>query len=252
MNNALRTARAGMLWSILAPLPMMAFPAPVRAETRCTVPDGLALRDIALPAARKAVQGDKQLIVLTFGGVRPAGADAETSGATYPARLGAELGAAMPQIKVTVTNEMPPGSTSLDVPAKLPALVEKTGARLVIWGPGVRDVGARVDPGAFFAAVNKGIDAIRAAGADVILLDTTFLPSPARMTSIEAYRAKLRAAASAKNVPLLRRHELMRRWSEDGTLNLAAHGQTEQELVARQLFACVARSLAAPISAAVR
>jgi hypothetical protein len=224
----------------------------VRAEAPCPIPDALALRDIALPAAKREVQVDRQLIVLTFGGIHPAGADAETSGATYPARLEAELRAALPGIDVTVKNEPPPGQTSADVPAVLADMIAKTGARLVIWGPGGRDVAARLDLDRFSDAVLGGIEAVRGAGADLILLDTTFVPSPARMALIEGYRQQLLAVATAHHVPVLRRHALMRLWSEDGTLNLAARGQAEQELVARHLFSCVARGLAGPIGAAVR
>lgn len=222
------------------------------AETPCAIPEGLALHDIALPAARQAVAEDHRLVVLTFGGVKPAGAEGETKGATYPARLEAALSAALPGIEVEVSNEAPPGKTSVDVPPVLPGLIAKHQARLVIWGPGGRDMMARVKPDAFLEAVNDGIDAVREAGADLILLDTTFVPSPARMAAIEAYRARLLSAAGENHVPVLRRHDLMRRWSEDGTLNLAARDPAERELVVRRLFSCVAQGLAAPIAAAVR
>jgi|HubBroStandDraft_1064217.scaffolds.fasta_scaffold36124_3 hypothetical protein len=224
----------------------------VRAETVCPIPDTLALHDISLPAAKREVEQNRQLIVLTFGGVSPAGADAETSGATYPARLEAELRAVLPGIDVMVKNEAPPGKTSADVPVVLSDLIAKTGARLVIWGPGGRDVAVRLDLDTFAEAVRDGISAVRGAGADLILLDTTFVPSPARMALIEGYRQTLLSVAMANNVPVLRRHALMRLWSEDGTINLAARDQTERELVTRHLFSCVARGLAVPIGAAVR
>ena len=221
-------------------------------ETPCPIPDGLALRDVSLPAAKKAVEADQPLVVLTFGGVRPAGADADTQGTTFPARLSADLTAALPQVKVSVENQPPPGQTSADVPAVLPGLIAKTGARLVIWGPGTRDVAAHLELGAFVAALTGGIDAVRRAGADLILLDTTFLPAPGRMAMVERYRQALLDAASANHVPLLRRHDMMRRWSEDGTLNMAARDPGEREAVARRLFSCVAQALARPIAAAVR
>lgn len=222
------------------------------AETPCAIPEGLALHDISLPAAKQAVAGDQRLVVLTFGGVHPAGVDAETRGTTYPARLEAALAADLPQVKVEVANEAPPGKTSADVPPVLADLIAKTGARLVIWGPGGRDVMARLDPVAFLAAVRAGIDAARHAGADLILLDTTFVPSPSRMAAIQVYREELLSVAAANNVPVLKRHDMMRRWSEDGTLNLAARDPAERELVVRHMFACVAQGLAAPIAAAVK
>jgi hypothetical protein len=225
---------------------------PLRAETPCPIPDAMALHDISLPAARHQVATEQRLVVLTFGGVRPAGADAEAKGATYPARLRATLSAALPEIPVSVINEMPPGQTSADVPAALAGMLARTGASLVIWGPGGRDLAARLNLDAFLAAVNGGIDATRHGGADLILLDTTFVPSPARMVQIEPYRDRLLEAATANHVPVLRRHGLMRLWSEDGTLNLAARDSAEQELVARHLFSCVAQGLAGAIAAAVR
>jgi hypothetical protein len=228
---------------------------PVRhaqAETSCPIPDGLALRDIALPAARQQATSDHRLVILTFGGVHPAGADTETRDTTFPGRLEAALGAALPGIEVTVKNEAPPGKTSADVAAALPELITKTGAKLVIWGPGGRDVMARIGIEVFRTSVNAGIEAVRGAGADLILLDTTFIPAPARMAAIEAYRDRLLAAAVANHVPMLRRHALMRLWSEDGTLDLAANDPAEREVIARHLFSCVAQGLAAPIAAAVR
>jgi acyl-CoA thioesterase-1 len=222
------------------------------AEAPCPIPDDIALHDISLPAAQREVAADQQLIVLTFGGVQPAGAEAESSGATWPARLNAALRAALPQIQVTVANRPPPGKSSADVPVMLADLIAQTGARLVIWGPGGRDVAAGVGLDNFGRAVQGGIDAVRGANADLILLDTTFVPSPARMALVEDYRQKLLSTAAANHVPLLRRHAMMRIWSEDGTLNLGARDQPEREQVVRHLFSCVAQALAPAIAAAVK
>jgi acyl-CoA thioesterase I len=247
-----RLARRVGAW-VVCSLILMAVAAPrVWADTPCPIPDAMALHDISLPAARHEVVTEQRLIVLTFGGVRPAGADAVGKGATWPARLQAALSAALPEIRVTVANEPAPGRTSADVPAALPGLLAKTGARLVIWGPGGRDVAAHLDPGVFQAAVNGGIEAVRHGGADLILLDTTFVPSPARMVQIEPFRDRLLEAARTGDVPVLRRHGLMRLWGEDGTLNLAARDPAEREAVVRHLFSCVAQGLAGAIAAAVR
>lgn len=225
---------------------------PAEPEPPCRIPDALALKDISLPAAKSAAATDKRLVVLTFGGVRPNGVVADLGNASFPARLSAELGAALPQIEVKVANEPPPGKTSSDVPAALPGLIAKTGAKLVIWGPGGRDMMARIDLGVFAEAIKGGIAAARDSGADLILMDTAFLPAPNRMEMIEPYRERVLSAAEADHVPLLRRHGLMLGWSQDGTLDLAVREPADRQLVAGRLFSCVAQSLAAPIAAAVR
>lgn len=222
------------------------------AETDCPLPDTLALRDITLPAAKEEVARDRRLTILTFGGVHSTEADPEALGMTYPGRLETALTAALPGIEVRVMNEPPPGNTAADVPAALPRLIANTGARLVIWGPGGRDVAAPLGLETFGNAVSGGIQAVRRGGADLILLDTTFVPSPTRMAAIEAYREKLLSVAAADHVPLFRRHAMMRQWSEDGTLNLAASDPAERDQVARRLFFCVAQGLAPPIARAVR
>lgn len=225
---------------------------PARADMPCATPDDLALRHISLPIARLAIEHDKTLVVLTLGGAHTAGEDMDSRSATYPALLETSLAAALSPAIVTVVNGAVSNATALDIPPKLPGLIEKTGARLVIWAPGGRDVALRLDPEEFRAAVAAGIAAARRAGADLILLDTTFVPSPTRMALIGPYRDRLRQAAADSRIPFLARHDMMLRWSKDGTLNLQAREPAEQVQVARQLFACVAQSLAVPIAAALR
>lgn len=224
----------------------------VWAGPACPIPDHLALHDLSLPAARTAVRSSHRLVILTLGGAHTAGTDAGSRGATYPARLEAALAEALPGIQVSVVNEGLARNTAADIPPGLTGLIEKTGARLVIWGPGGRNLALRLDANEYQRAILAGIEASRRAGADLILLDTTYLPSPTRMALIEPYRDRLRRAAAAQHLPLLPRHDLMLAWSKDGTLNLEARDPAEQRAVAQTLFGCIAASLARPIAAAVR
>ncbi len=238
-----------MRTAAIAVLLCLAAVAPVRADPPCPIPDDLALRRLALPAARTQTLLERRLVVLTFGGVHPD--SAEGPGASWPASFGAALSAALPGIDVVAANVAPPGATSADVPSALPNLIEQTGATLVVWAPGARDVG-HLAREAFRHAVADGIEAVRDHGADLILIDTAFVPSPSRMAAVEAYQDRLLAAAATGHTPLLHRHDLMRRWSENGTLNLEADAPTERNRVVRRLYACVAQALADPIAAAVR
>lgn len=222
------------------------------AGSPCPIPGDLALREISLPAARQAVMRDKRLVILTLGGAHTAGEIAGSRNATYPGRLEAGLTEALPQVAVSVVNEASPGKTAADIPPTLAGLIEKTGARLVVWGPGGQDLARRLEVQEYQDAVAAGIEVTRRGGADLILLDTTYVPSPTRMAMIEPYRDRLRRAAEANRIPFLSRHDLMLRWSKDGTLNLEAREQGEQVRVARRLFSCVAESLTGPIVAAVR
>ena len=239
-----RLLRAVFPWLLLA--------SAAWAEAPCPIPDDLALRNIALPASHASVAHDQRLTILALGGALTAGAFAGDVTATYPARLEAELREALPGVAVTVRNEAKPGITAADIPPLLTPLLQSTGARLLIWGPGGRDVALRLDQSEFQRAVDDGIIAARRAGADLILMDMTYIPSPNRMAMIAPYRDRLRRSASENNVPLLLRYDMMRHWTDDRTLDMNARGDEERAMVARRLFACMARSLAAPIAAAVR
>jgi hypothetical protein len=243
---------AGLLVGVLAgSMPGMP-QRPAFAGAPCPIPDDLALKDIALPAAKHAVTVDHRLVILALGGAHTTATDAGDRSATYPAQLEADLRAALPETEIDVDSVSFPDSTAADIPPVLPSLIEKTGARLVIWGPGGRDIALRLDQREFIGAVDAGIQAARHEGADLILLDMTYLPAPTRMALIEPYREKLRNAAAEDRVPLLPRHDLMRLWSEDKTLNVQARDPNERERVAQRLFSCIAQSLAAPIATAVR
>ena len=238
---------------VLAAFSFLTLPAaPVRADPPCPVPEGLGLGVLRLPAARHAIAIDKRLAILTLGGAQTAGAEAGDQDATYPARLEAALRDSLPDAGVTVMTEATPNYLAAEMPARIAKLLPETGARLVIWAPGGGDVARRTDPVAFQRSLREGIAAAHASGADLILIDVPFMPSPDRMARIEPYRRAILAAAGAAQVPVLRRHDLMRLWNEDRTLDLAARDGAERQGVARRLFACIARALAVPIAAAVR
>jgi len=220
-------------------------------STPCSVPDDLAMHNLELPATKQSVSGHS-LVILTFGGSSTAGGAAGDPTTSYPAQLQAVLTAALPNVHVSVVNEAVPNNTAASTPPRMLALIKQTGAKLVIWAPGARDAARRSVPTEFFDALQDGIGVARAAGADLILLDMQFVPSMEQFSSIESYRDLLRGAASANDVPLMPRHQLMRSWYEDGVLNLEAADKAERTAVARRLYACLARALAASIQEAVR
>ena len=241
----------------IAFLPILAFALALsttaaRAAPPCSVPEDLALHDLVLPAAKQAAAASRQLTILTLGGAHTAGIAAEDPKASYPALLQAALAGALPGIEVKVVNNAKPGNTVDATLRAIPAAIAASGAKLVIWAPGSLDAVQRPNLSEFFADLQAGIVAIRQRGADVMLLDMQYIPLLEQWFRIEDYRDMLRGTAAATDVPLVQRHELMKVWSEQGALNLDATDKAEQLQVARDLFACMVKVLAAPIADAVR
>ncbi len=241
-----------MVWIFATILAASLLAGRAEADTPCPIPDDLVLQDLLLPASKHAITTAHRLVILTLGGSVTAGGAAGDPNATYPARLQAELAAGLPGTQIVVANEASPNVNTTEVPPKIPGLIAKAGANLVIWAPGARDTARRSDPGGFFNAIQDGIDAVRHDGVDLLLIDLQYVPPVEQLSRIEAYRNLLRGAASANDVPLVPRHDLMRAWSEDGTLDFSVTGKAAQTALARRLFSCMAQFVAASILEAVR
>jgi hypothetical protein len=94
---------------------------------------------------------------------------------------------------------------------------------------------------------------IRAAHADLIMIDLQWAPSIARVVNLSQYNSAIAGVASNEDVAVLRRSELMRRWNEDGTLRFdGTHPPAQRLDDIRRLFDCIAATLAAGIVEAVK
>jgi len=226
--------------------------AEIAAAVVCPLPENLMLRDLSLPAARAALERDGQLVILSVGGAATAGDAAGDPVATYPVRLQEYLTAALPGRSIVVLNRGNDRRIAAIQPKELASLIRDTGARLVIWATGAREAARSADIDEYVARLETGIETIRKAGADLILLDMQYAPSIVRIVNFGPYRDALRGTAIARDVPLLPRFQMMQRWSDDGVLNLDVQSNEERRVVARKLFACVAAALAVPIAQAVR
>jgi hypothetical protein len=237
MEAGLRLAGVGLVAFSLAR------PALATEATACPVPEEAALVDIDLPASRKVVRERQRLVVLTLGGASTLGKAAHGAEHSYPARLQARLRARLPDVDVTVETRAAARRSVRGVLQDLDADLTSTGARLVIWGAGGIEAGLGSDPVALAEDLGIGIEHVRAAGADVILVDPQFAPSVSRIVDLAPYRDAVRRTGAADDVPVLDRYELMRSWSTSGLLDLDAVEPDLRVQVARRLFDCLAEVL---------
>lgn len=250
----------GMVWILLAALLMLPAPyAPVASAASvaqptpdCPVSGRPWTRDLVLPLTRANLARAGRLSILAIGGNATEGVAAGDPSFTYPARLRTELAEAFPDKNVSVQIRAGTATSNATILRELPTLIHDSGANLVIWASGTREAASSADIDDYVTRLAKGIDAIHAAGADVILLDMQFAPSIARIVNTAPYREALHGTAAAHDVSVLRRYDLMVQWSDKGIMNLDAKDGTERQLVARQLFGCIATTLSSAITAALQ
>lgn len=226
---------AAMLGVCLAPLAARAAGCP-----------GSAMPPLALPAVKAALAANTELTVVAIGSSSTQGVRATDIAHSYPAVLQAELMAALPSAHVVVLNR---GVGGQDVSEMLPRLERDVlGAQpsLVIWQVGANGAMRRTDPEVFRGLVQSGVERLRQAGVDVVLMDNQ--RAPAIMASPEHSRiAQMLADVAAKTGSgLFGRGRLMDQWQQDGRPYaefINADGVHHNDLGYRCLAKALARSI---------
>ncbi len=218
----------------------------------CQFPDDLALTGMDLPSTKAAIGAHQPVTILTIGGSSTNGIAARGAIHTYPYRLSEHLQALLPGAAITVVNRGLAGGSTRARVDRLAQDIADTKPSLVIWAPGSTEAGLSEDADNFANSLREGVARIRAARADLIMIDLQYAPSIARVVDLGLYNNAIAGVADSEGVPLLHRSELMRRWNDSGVFNLDATPPRDRLPTIRRLFDCLAAGLAEGIAAAVK
>ena len=207
----------------------------------CAVVAPLVATDAALSRVAGAVQKAHRLDIAVMGTgssilLGPGGTDI-----AYPARLQASLTRRLPGIEVKVSSLAKSKQSAAEMAQAFRKLM--TGAKpvLVIWQTGTADAMRGIDPDDFRAALEDGIGALQAAGADVILMNMQYSPRTESMIAINTYADIIRWVAQHREVPLFDRFAVMKQWSELGTFDFYA--ATGNVATAAHVHECIGQLL---------
>lgn len=222
-------------------------PSAQRAEA-CPV---VATDALNLPASRAALREGRALTILAFGSSSTEGSGATTPEATYPARLAARLRRAMPKLRLAVLNRGMGGQDVVEMLARLEADVLAAAPTLVIWQASANAALRGMGPEVFRAMMAAGLARLRAAGADVVLMDSQRAPRLLAIPDYGRYATVMAELAAAQHLPLFSRSKLMRRWEAAGTPSadmLGADGLHHND----RGYDCLAAALAGSITTALQ
>ena len=212
----------------------------------CRVVEHLVQNPFPLPRASKALEGKRlDILVLGAGSSMLPGASELRA---YPSRLQNVLAQKLPDIAIKVTVDSIARRTTAEALRTIPQDLATAKPNLVVWQGGVIDAIKGVDPEAFSATLNKGVETVHAAGADIILMNTQYSPRTASMIALSAYLENMRWVALQREVPLFDRFGIMELWSELGTFNFFS--ATNELDTAERVHDCIARLLAGLIAEA--
>ena len=192
-------------------LPQIAQPAVASPPALCRAPRELVKLTIPLEAVKNAMSRDGDFRIVALGSSSTQGAGASSPKMCYPAQLEAELNRRFsPDKHFEVVNLGIGGEMADDMLARIDRDVLSRKPDLVIWQTGVNDALAGRPMEDFRMELAQGIDAIRGAGADVIILDLQYYPRSERVEGYKSYLNTMWSVAQEKSVPVLKRHAFMK------------------------------------------
>lgn len=242
-TRAHASARGATIVSALA-IAGLALLMPARAEDAktCEVPSDMLATEMVLQKAADEVKSAKQLDVVVVGSGSSTLAGADGATAAYPARLEFYLAQKLPGVAVHVTTNLHLRQSAEEVAQDMPKLVKDGKPALVIWQTGTVDAMRAVDQDDFRNAMGEGVSALKAAGADVVLMNPQYNPRMESVISVTAYLDNIRVVAQEQGAPLFDRFGIMRHWSDSGDFDLSV--TTRSLTMARSVHDCIGRALA--------
>jgi lysophospholipase L1-like esterase len=186
---------------------------PALASDPAVTADNANLKHVALRlAAHLPVR------IIAFGSSSTEGVGASSPAASYPSRLLADLTAAVPQRQqIIVLNRGIGGEDADDMAKRLPKIIAEH-PDLIIWQTGSNDPLRDLPLDRFVQETIAGVQAIRAAHIDVMLLEPQLCRQLDGKAASVRYRDALRAIGEGMDVHVIRRYDMMRAWLANHTL----------------------------------
>ncbi len=197
-----------------------------KAQGRCAAPAALEqLRPAPLHTVARLAQG-APVVVVAIGSSSTEGIGASSPSGSYPARLQLRLRQHCPTCAIDVINKGVGGETVDQTLARFDRDVLAYRPHLVIWQVGSNDILRGEDLEAYLGAVTSGVQRLRAAGIEVVLMDMQFAPSLLVHPQVTVMEARLAEVAQAQRVALFHRFDIMEHWIIGGRFrfsNMLSH-----------------------------
>ena len=214
-------------------------------EHECPVPERFYTSEPLLTKTAKALTGGQEVVIAVLCGASTVGLAAGGGpGLAWPARLSSVLAGRFPSARIKVVNLAVARQTAKAAVERLVRDVLLLKPTLVIWETGTMEAVRGIDVDEFRETVQAGINELRAAGTEVVLMNMQFSRETDAMIDFGPYLIAMRELAEANDVPLFRRRGIMRHWAESDLLDLRARDDAKRRQLAAKLYDCIGRALA--------
>jgi len=224
---------------------LLCTPAPIFAQEReCSVPERFYISEPQLTKTPKAIVRGQEVVIVVLGGASTLGSAASKPDLAWPARFAAALAENFPSARVKVINLAVARQTAKGAAERLEREVIPLKPNLVVWETGTMEAVRGTDIDEFRETLRAGIEDLRTAGIETVLMNMQFSRDSEAVIHFEPYLAAMSQLADVSDVPLFRRHGMMRHWAESGFLDLRVTDTDLRRRVAAKLYGCIGRAMA--------
>jgi hypothetical protein len=214
-----------------------------QAAERCAVPSDLLDAGAAFPHVAGALRTRRAIDVLAIGSATMLGPRGGTEG-SFPYRMTALLRTAFPGVTVRLTVQSGRGLTAVNMLASLRTELAAHSYDLVLWQTATVEAVRNLPPDELFETLSDGAGRVRAANADLVLIDPQYSRFLRNNANLDPYLQVMQQAASLPDVVLFRRFDLMKYWVDNGQIDLERAGRGQRQNVADTLHDCLGLALA--------
>lgn len=216
----------------------------------CSASPEMTRFNVKLPNTARAVRSRKPLVIVAIGSSSTAGVGASDPVHTYPARLADELRYRWPQLTLTVINKGVGGELTYQMLARFDRDVLPYHPQLVIWQTGSNQLLRSENVEGYTETIRQGINRLRAAQADVVLMDPQFAPRVLARRIHQPVVDSIAAVANDMNVAVFQRFAVMRHWISSGQYKIEEIISSDGLHMNDLSYGCLARLLAGSLVAA--
>ncbi len=185
-----------------------------RAADRCPA-DAADLRlGTALPRVKAAISERRQVVIVALGSSSTQGHGVTADANAYPAQAQVILTRQFENVhvKFVMLNRGVGGQDVTEMVARLERDVLSHHPDLVIWQAGTNAAIRGMDIKAFELKLRAGVDRLKAAGADVVLMTPQYVPAVVALPNEDDYVAVMHGVATQGGAGVFRRFDIMRHW----------------------------------------
>ena len=180
----------------------------------CDAPAAIGRLTDRLPKTRAALKAGRPFRIITLGSSSTAGAGASAARFSYPSRLAVELAQRYPDANVEIINRGINGEDAWENLARLETDVIGSKPDLVIWQMGTNAILHDFDYEDFDRTVQSGVDRMRAAGIEIVLMDLQYAPRVIEVPDHQRMLDHFDSLGERNHLPVFHRYAVMKYWAD--------------------------------------